>query len=167
MAPIARRHELVVTHSNGPQVGLLALQAAAYGDARPYPLDVLGAESEGMIGYLVDLALGDALPDRDIATLLTQVEVAPDDPAFCAPSKPVGPTYSSAEVEYLSARTYGAMIRDGLGWWRAVQSPAPQRIREITQLSCSWMPASLLFARAVAGFPSSARTRMASREPKL
>ena len=84
-----------------------------------------------MIGYLVDLALGDALPDRDIATLLTQVEVAPDDPAFCAPSKPIGPTYSSAEVEYLSARTYGAMIRDGLGWWRAVPSPASQRIREI------------------------------------
>jgi carbamate kinase len=131
VAPIARRHELVVTHGNGPQVGLLALQAAAYRDVRPYPLDVLGAESEGMIGYLLDLALGNALPDRDIATLLTQVEVDPDDPAFAVPSKPIGPTYSDAEVERLRAERHWALMRDGAGWRRAVPSPAPRRIREI------------------------------------
>jgi carbamate kinase len=134
VAPIARRHELVVTHGNGPQVGLLALQAAAYRDVRPYPLDVLGAESEGMIGYMIDLALANALPERDIATLLTQVEVAPDDPAFSAPSKPIGPTYSNAEVEHLFAWTHGAMMRDGAGWRRAVPSPAPQRIREVNTI---------------------------------
>jgi carbamate kinase len=131
VAPIARRHELVVTHGNGPQVGLLALQAAAYRAVTPYPLDVLGAESEGMIGYLLDLALANALPERDIATLLTQVEVAPDDPAFSAPSKPIGPTYTGAEAERISAETHWSMMRDGAGWRRAVPSPAPRRIREI------------------------------------
>jgi carbamate kinase len=131
VAPIARRHELVVTHGNGPQVGLLALQAAAYRAVTPYPLDVLGAESEGMIGYLLDLALANALPERDIATLLTQVEVAPDDPAFSAPSKPIGPTYTDAEAERISAETHWSMMRDGAGWRRAVPSPAPRRIREI------------------------------------
>ena len=129
VAPIARRHELVITHGNGPQVGLLALQAAAYGAVRPYPLDVLGAESEGMIGYLIDLALANALPQRDVATLLTQVEVQPDDPAFAAPSKPIGPTYSDPEAERL--RAHWPMMRDGSGWRRAVPSPAPRRIREI------------------------------------
>ncbi len=131
VAPIARRHELAVTHGNGPQVGLLAPQAAAYGDVHPYPLDVLGAESEGMIGYLLDLPLGNAPPDRDIATLLTQVEVEPDDPAFGAPSKPIGPTYSGAEVERLRTQRHWPMMRDGVGWRRAVPSPAPRRIREI------------------------------------
>ncbi|HXP72654.1 MAG TPA: carbamate kinase [Stellaceae bacterium] len=134
VAPIACRHELVVTHGNGPQVGLLALQAAAYRDVRPYPLDVLGAESEGMIGYLLDLALGNALPERDIATLLTQVEVAPDDPAFSAPSKPIGPTYTDAEVERLTTHRHWTMMRDGAGWRRAVPSPAPRRIREISTI---------------------------------
>ncbi len=134
VAPIARRHELVVTHGNGPQVGLLALQAAAFRDVRPYPLDVLGAESEGMIGYLLDLALGNALPHRDIATLLTQVEVDPDDPAFSAPTKPIGPTYTDAEVDRLRAQRHWSMMRDGAGWRRAVPSPAPRRIREINTI---------------------------------
>ncbi len=131
VAPIARKHELVVTHGNGPQVGLLALQAAAYRDVRPYPLDVLGAESEGMIGYLLDIALGNALPDRDVATLLTQVEVDPCDPAFAAPSKPIGPIYADAEVEHLRAQRRWSMVPDGPGWRRAVPSPEPRRIREI------------------------------------
>src|SRR5579872_2986916 len=77
VAPIARRHEVVITHGNGPQIGLLALQSAAYREVRPYPLDVLGAESEGMIGYLLQSLLAGALPGREIATLLTQVEVDP------------------------------------------------------------------------------------------
>lgn len=135
VAPIARRHELVVTHGNGPQIGLLALQSAAYRAVRAYPLDVLGAESEGMIGYLIDLALANALPHRDIATLLTQVEVEPDDPAFSAPTKPIGPTYSDAEAERLSAQAQWPMMRDGEGWRRAVPSPAPLRIREIRTIT--------------------------------
>jgi carbamate kinase len=131
MAPIAQRHEVVVTHGNGPQIGLLALQSAAYGAVRPYPLDLLGAESEGMIGYLIDLALTNALPGRDIATLLTQVEVDPEDPAFSRPNKPIGPTYAETEARRLAEHASWAMIRDGAGWRRAVPSPSPRRIREI------------------------------------
>lgn len=131
IAPIARNHEVVVTHGNGPQIGLLALQAAAYREVRPYPLDMLGAETEGMIGYLLELAIANALPGREVATLLTQVEVDPDDPAFGHPTKPIGPVYADDEAERLRAFMRWPMVRDGSGWRRAVPSPAPQRIREI------------------------------------
>lgn len=105
IAPIAREHRVVVTHGNGPQVGLLALQSAALVGVTPYPLDVLGAESEGMIGYLIEQALANELPGQDIATLLTQVEVDPADPAFAAPTKPIGPIYDEREARQVSART--------------------------------------------------------------
>jgi carbamate kinase len=131
LAAIARTHQMVVTHGNGPQVGLLALQAAVYRDVQPYPLDVLGAESEGMIGYLVEQALASELPGRDIATLLSQVEVDPADPAFAVPSKPIGPVYGEADARRLAAQNRWTFVRDGSGHRRAVPSPAPQRIREI------------------------------------
>ena len=131
VAPIARKHRLVITHGNGPQIGLLALQAAAYKDVRPYPLDVLGAESEGMIGYLIEQALSNELPQREIATLLTQVEVDGADPAFAQPSKPIGPVYGEAEARQLEARTSWTLVPDGGGFRRAVPSPSPRRIREI------------------------------------
>ena len=131
VAPIAQRHELVVTHGNGPQVGLLALQAAAYRAVRPYPLDILGAESEGMIGYLIELEIANALTGRDVATLLTSVEVDAADPAFAAPSKPIGPVYGDIEAKRLTAELGWPMVRDGAGWRRAVPSPMPRRIREI------------------------------------
>ncbi len=130
IAPIARRHELVVTHGNGPQIGLLALQAAAFRAVRPYPLDVLGAESEGMIGYLIDLEIANALPEREVAALLTSVEVGAADPAFGAPSKPIGPVYGESEARRLARRFGWSIMRDGAGWRRAVPSPAPRRIRE-------------------------------------
>src|SRR4029453_11485085 len=91
LAGLAREHEVVVTHGNGPQVGLLALQGEAYAQVRPYPLDVLGAESEGMIGYLLDQELVNELGARPVATLLTQVIVDPGDPAFDKPTKFIGP----------------------------------------------------------------------------
>jgi carbamate kinase len=131
VAPIARKHQLVITHGNGPQVGLLALQAAAYKDVRPYPLDVLSAESEGMIGYLIEQALANELPGHEIATLLTQVEVDGSDPGFAQPSKPIGPVYHEAEAQQLAARTSWTFVPDGSGFRRAVPSPAPRRIREI------------------------------------
>jgi carbamate kinase len=131
IAPIARRHQLVITHGNGPQIGLLALQAAAYDKVAPYPLDVLGAESEGMIGYLIEQALAIALPDREIATLLTQVEIDPADPAFARPSKPIGPVYTERQAEDISARTSWTLVKDHSGYRRVVASPAPRRIREI------------------------------------
>ena len=98
VAPIARDHQVIVTHGNGPQVGLFALQAACFRGVIPYPLDVLSAESEGMIGYLVEQALANELPGREIATLLTQVEVDRADPAFLKPTKPIGPVYGEAEA---------------------------------------------------------------------
>jgi carbamate kinase len=131
VAPIARKHQVVITHGNGPQIGLLALQAAAYTDVQPYPLDVLGAESEGMIGYLIEQALGNALPDREIATLLTQVEVDGTDRAFADPCKPIGPIYGEAQARQLAARTSWTFVPEGRGFRRAVPSPAPRRIREI------------------------------------
>jgi carbamate kinase len=131
VAPIARQHQVVITHGNGPQIGLLALQAAAYRGVRPYPLDVLGAESEGMIGYMIEQELANALPDREIATLLSQVEVHPADPAFATPSKPIGPIYGKADAEKLAAEMSWTFMQDGSGYRRAVPSPAPRQIREI------------------------------------
>ena len=92
LAPIAEQHELVVSHGNGPQIGLLALEEAAYEAAADSPLDVLGAETQGMIGYLVEQELGNRLPfEKPLASLLTMIEVDPDDPAFANPTKPIGP----------------------------------------------------------------------------
>jgi carbamate kinase len=131
LASLARQHEVVITHGNGPQVGLLALQAAAYKDVPPYPLDILGAESEGMIGYLIEQTLSSELPGREIATLLTQVEVDAADPAFGTPTKPIGPVYSEIEIRQLAARIHWTFVKDGPGFRRAVASPEPRRIREI------------------------------------
>ena len=131
LASLAKRHEIVITHGNGPQVGLLALQAAAYKEVQPYPLDVLGAESEGMIGYLIEQTLSSELPGREMATLLTQVEVDATDPAFRAPTKPIGPVYREIEVQQFATRTQWTFVRDGSGFRRAVASPEPRRIREI------------------------------------
>ena len=105
LAPVAEQHQLVMSHGNGPQVGLLALQAAAYKDVEPYPLDVLGAQTEGMIGYLIEQELGNALPPEvPLATLLTMIEVDADDPAFDDPTKFVGPVYDDAAAEALAAQ---------------------------------------------------------------
>ncbi len=134
LAPIAREHELVVTHGNGPQVGLLALLGEAYGAVRPYPLDVLGAESEGMIGYLLDQALVNELSDRRVATLLTQVLVDPDDPAFGKPSKPIGPVYEHEAAERLAAERGFSIAPDGKDWRRVVPSPEPRRIIELESI---------------------------------
>jgi carbamate kinase len=131
LAPLAREHELVVTHGNGPQVGLLALQAAADRTVQPYPLDVLGAESEGMIGYLLEQELRNALPDRDVATLLTQVVVAAEDPAFARPTKPIGPVYDEEEARRLAAERGWSVAPDGAHWRRVVPSPQPVEIVEL------------------------------------
>lgn len=129
LAPLAARDRLVVTHGNGPQVGLLALQDT--GEER-FPLDVLGAETEGMIGYLIERELGNLLPpDRQLATLLTMIEVDPADPAFAHPSKPVGQTYAEVEARRLARRFGWAISRDGSGYRRVVASPAPRRIVEL------------------------------------
>jgi carbamate kinase len=134
VAELAREHAVVVTHGNGPQVGLLALQADAYREVAPAPLDVLGAESEGMIGYLIEQELASLLPRREIATLLTQVEVDPSDAAFATPSKPIGPVYPEAEAVRLARERGYAVARDGAGFRRVVASPEPRRVRELSAI---------------------------------
>ncbi|MGD9740456.1 MAG: carbamate kinase [Bauldia sp.] len=128
LAPIiAVGHHVAITHGNGPQVGLLALQNPG-GDGS-FPLDVLGAETEGMIGYLVERELAARLPSEDlIATLLTQVRVAADDPAFARPSKPIGPSYDEETARRLAAQHGWSVGLDGKGWRRLVPSPRPQEI---------------------------------------
>jgi carbamate kinase len=132
LAPLGIEHQLVISHGNGPQVGLLALQAAAFAEAGPYPLDVLGAQTEGMIGYLIEQELGNILPfEQPFATILCMVEVYPDDPAFQNPSKPIGPVYAEEEAKRMQSEKGWIMKRDGRGLRRVVASPRPQRIFEL------------------------------------
>jgi carbamate kinase len=129
LAPLAREHELVVSHGNGPQVGLLALQGAAYTEVAPYPLDLLGAQTEGMIGYLIQQELGNVLPfEKHLATLLTQIEVDPADPAFQDPTKPIGPVYTADEAAALGKEKGWTFKPDGDSMRRVVPSPLPKRI---------------------------------------
>jgi carbamate kinase len=130
LAPVVAAHQVVVTHGNGPQIGLLALQqAAAGGDA--FPLDVLGAETEGMIGYLIEQALDDRLPpDKAVVSLLTRVRIDRDDPAFAAPTKFVGPGYDRATADAMARRRGWAFRQDGSQWRRVVPSPLPLEMRE-------------------------------------
>jgi carbamate kinase len=132
LARVANHHELVVSHGNGPQVGLLALQSAAYPEVEAYPLDVLGAETEGMIGYMLEQELGNELPfEVPLATILTMVEVDPADPAFGNPTKFVGPVYDEAEAKALAADKGWVVKPDGDKWRRVVPSPRPMRIFEL------------------------------------
>jgi len=132
LAPIAREHDLIVSHGNGPQVGLLALQGSAYKASEAYPLDILDAETEGMIGYLIEQELINLLPaDWPCATLLTQIEVDPKDPAFFRPTKPIGPVYSETEANKLARERGWSMAQDGKRFRRVVASPRPKRIFEL------------------------------------
>jgi carbamate kinase len=131
IAALAKDHSLLLTHGNGPQVGLLALQSESYRAVKPYPLDVLGAESEGMIGYLLEQALQNELPGREVASVLTEVAVDRDDPAFARPTKPVGPVYAEDEAQKLAAEHGWQVARDGGGYRRVVASPEPRWIIEL------------------------------------
>jgi carbamate kinase len=132
LAAIATKHELVLSHGNGPQVGLLALQAAAYAEVEPYPLDVLGAQTEGMIGYVLEQELGNRMPAAaPLATILTMIEVDPADPAFDDPTKFVGPIYPKEQADALAAEKSWTFKQDGDAWRRVVPSPEPRQIFEI------------------------------------
>jgi len=130
IADLARIHEVVITHGNGPQIGLLAAQNRASSEFPVLPLDVLGAETEGMIGYWLESELASIFPSSELATLLTQVEVAPDDPAFDSPSKPIGPCVTAEEAGVLTKRFGFEMAPVAGGFRRVVPSPHPLRIRE-------------------------------------
>ena len=132
LAPIVEQNELVISHGNGPQVGLLSLQSAAYKEVEEYPLDILGAQTQGMIGYMIEQELGNILPiEVPIASILTMVEVDPDDPAFDDPTKPIGPVYSKEEAEALKNDKGWEIKKDGEYWRRVVSSPIPHRIFEL------------------------------------
>lgn len=131
VAELAREHQVVVTHGNGPQIGLLALQSEAVRDIRTYPLDILGAESEGMIGYVLEQELRNELDGREVASLLTQVVVDALDPAFRNPTKPIGPIYREDEARKLANERGWFIAPDGAGWRRVVASPMPRSIVEL------------------------------------
>jgi carbamate kinase len=132
LAPLAHDYQLVISHGNGPQVGLLSLQSAAYEEVEEYPLDILGAQTEGMIGYMIEQELGNLLPmEEPLATILTMVEVDPEDPAFDNPTKPIGPVYSEQEAKTLADQKGWSVAPDGEYWRRVVASPEPQRIFEM------------------------------------
>jgi carbamate kinase len=155
IAPLTAAYRVVVSHGNGPQVGLLALQAESYADVEPYPLDVLGAETQGMIGYLVEQELRNVLPaDARLATLLTMIEVDADDEAFGNPTKFVGPVYGREEAERRAAGARWHLRQDGAGWRRVVPSPAPRRIVEIEAIRRLLEGESVVICAGGGGIPT-------------
>ena len=154
LARVAEHHDLVLTHGNGPQVGLLALQAAAYIDVEAYPLDVLGAQTDGMIGYLLEQELANLLPaTRAITTLITRVEVDAQDPAFGHPSKPIGPVYTQLESERVAAAKGWTMAADGASFRRVVASPQPLRVLGIQAIRWLLERGALVIAAGGGGIP--------------
>lgn len=129
IAKAYKGNELIITHGNGPQVGLIALQNDAYKKVPMYPLDVIGAESVGMIGYMIQQELVNFIPkSATVATVLTQTEVDPEDPAFQHPTKPVGPVYDKEEAEKLAKEQGWTIAPDNDKFRRVVPSPDPKRI---------------------------------------
>src|SRR6266576_6191821 len=155
LAPIATSHQLVISHGNGPQVGLLALQGAAYQAVEAYPLDVLGAETEGMIGYMIEQELGNLLPfEVPFATLLTMVEVSADDPGFKNPTKFVGPIYEKPEADRVATEKGWIFKADGAKWRRVVPSPVPKRIFEIRPVKWLLERGTIVICAGGGGIPT-------------
>jgi carbamate kinase len=155
LAPVAAEHDLVVGHGNGPQVGLLALQGAAYTKVETYPLDVLGAQTEGMIGYMIEQELGNLLPfERPFATLLTMIEVDAADPAFRNPTKFIGPVYAKDEADRLAAEKQWIFKPDGDKWRRVVASPEPKRIFELRPIQWLLEKHTIVIAAGGGGIPA-------------
>jgi carbamate kinase len=154
LAPLCLDHDVVVTHGNGPQVGLLALQEIAY-PGEDAPLDVLGAETEGMIGYMIEQELGNVLPfEKPIATLLTMVEVDPDDPAFKDPTKFIGKVYDEVEAK-AEAKAKGWTVKpDGKHWRRVVPSPLPKRIFQLRPITWLLEKGTVVIAAGGGGIPT-------------
>ena len=154
LAPLCLKDEMVITHGNGPQVGLLSLQEIAY-PGKDYPLDVLGAETEGMIGYIIEQELGNVLPfEKPIATILTMVEVDPADPAFQDPTKFIGPVYSEAEARKQAAEKGWTVKPDGKNWRRVVPSPLPKRIFQLRPIKWLLEKDTVVIAVGGGGIPT-------------
>ena len=155
LAPIVENNEVVISHGNGPQVGLLSLQSAAYKEVDEYPLDVLGAQTEGMIGYMIEQELGNLLPiEIPIASILTMVEVDPEDPAFSNPTKPIGPIYTKEEAEKLQKVKGWEIKIDGEDWRRVVASPEPHRIFELRPIHWLLEKGTVVICAGGGGIPT-------------
>ncbi len=155
LAPITEENQLVISHGNGPQVGLLALQSAAYEEVEAYPLDVLGAQTEGMIGYMIEQELGNLLPiEVPFATILTMVEVDPEDPAFQNPTKPIGPIYTYEDSKLLETEKGWTMKPDGEYWRRVVPSPEPHRIFEMRPIHWLLEKGTIVICAGGGGIPT-------------
>jgi carbamate kinase len=155
LAPVAQEHQVVLAHGNGPQVGLLALQASAYKEVEAYPLDVLGAQTEGMIGYMIEQELGNLLPfEVPFATILTMVEVDPGDPAFQNPTKFVGPVYDKEDADRLKGEKGWVFKQDGAKWRRVVPSPLPKRIFEIRPVKWLLEKGTVVICAGGGGIPT-------------
>ncbi len=156
---IGAGHQIIVTHGNGPQVGLLALQAAAGPPDGVHPLDLLGAQTEGMIGYLIEQELGNLLPDSAmIATLLTQVRVDAKDPAFRNPTKPIGPSVDELTAKHTTAQRGWTFAPEGAGWRRVVPSPAPLEIFELRVIAMLVERGVVVICTGGGGIPVVARS---------
>ena len=153
IAEVAQEHQVVVTHGNGPQLGLLALQAEAYKQVKPYPLDVLDAETEGAIGYLIEQELRNQLPEQEIVTLLTQIEVDHRDRAFVHPTKPIGAVYSEVEAKQLATERGWTIAPDGNVYRRVVPSPEPKRILELPTIQLLVNVGALVVCAGGGGIP--------------
>jgi carbamate kinase len=155
LAPVAMAHQLVVGHGNGPQVGLLALQGAAYAKVETYPLDVLGAQTEGMIGYMIEQELGNLLPfERPFATILTMIEVDAADAAFKDPTKFIGPIYTKADADRIAKEKGWVFKQDGDTWRRVVASPQPKRIFELRPIKWLLEHNTIVIAAGGGGIPT-------------
>lgn len=151
---LAQGNQLIITHGNGPQVGLLALQNAAYTTVKSYPLDILSAETEGMIGYLLEQEIANLLPSsRVVTTLLTRVEVDPNDPAFSHPQKPIGPMYSQDEANHIAKEKGWVMAPDGNSIRRVVPSPSPKKILGIKPILWLLEHNAIVIAAGGGGIP--------------
>jgi carbamate kinase len=155
IAKVYPGNELVIAHGNGPQVGLIALQSLSYTDVPSYPLDVLGAESIGMIGYMIMQELGNLLPlETPLATLLSQVEVDKNDPAFLNPTKPIGPVYTKEEAEKLAKEKNWSIAPDNDKYRRVVPSPIPKRIFEIRPVKWLLEKGTVVICAGGGGIPT-------------
>ncbi|MBU0455382.1 MAG: carbamate kinase [Pseudomonadota bacterium] len=153
IAKLAKQHQVVICHGNGPQVGLLALQAEAYTQVKPYPLDVLDAETQGMIGYLIQQEVDNAVGNQSVVTLLTQIIVDPNDPAFKNPSKPIGPVYSKEQAEKIAKERGWNVKEDGKYYRRVVPSPKPINIVELVTIKALIKTGHIVICGGGGGIP--------------
>jgi carbamate kinase len=154
LASIASGHDLLITHGNGPQIGLLALQAESYKDVAPYPLDMLGAQTQGSIGYLIEQELANRLPaSRQLACLVTRTVINADDPELALPSKPVGPMYAEQEAKLLASERHWSVASDDSGYRRVVPSPTPLVVTNLEAIRCLFERGFIVIAAGGGGIP--------------